>query len=427
MTTRRDFLKAVAATPFVGPTGLASDNTSARDELRKLCTEGLKARSGRTGTSHEDELIRAANERLNHELGVIHGLRLSEFFLVLADIHRLATKNKLRPTVVGPAAGSLVMYALGLSAVCPLRHGLLFDRFLDREQTTAPSITLLVHGEGAEHLIQSVRHCRRQCGPAATWPQHRAFSTGWSRDGGRPDDATVDILSYLGLSVVRQTLELVHQSGKSNLDLEGIPEDDLPTLALFRRGDTEDIFQFQSSGMQDFLRTVQPASLADLAATIALYRPGPIREGVAEAFATGSKSSLELRYRHPELESAIEDTRGVLVYDEQIMAILHQLGGLGLGEGFSLIKAVRKWRHKTTSLYRARFCSGARRRGLAHGDATAIFDELADASKQTFCKAHATVYARLAYDMAFPKVHFPDEFEQTNRAVSMKGQRPESF
>ncbi|MSR55918.1 MAG: twin-arginine translocation signal domain-containing protein [Gemmataceae bacterium] len=416
MDSRRHFLKkaALAAVTATLPASLADARGAATDlaRLRTHCLAGLLDRYGER--NHRDPAIMS---RLDRELAIIDDLHLSDFFLVLAESRRVAARGGYPPTVVGAAAGSLVVHALGLSPVCPLGHRLLFDRFLAKSQRTAPSVAILVTVESAQETVRSIRDRHAQVGIDDLDRPFRALKRKWRPNaGGQSSWATLDVHSYFGLSVTRKAIQLVDQRGHSTIRFDDLPKNDPQTLALFRSGSTDGVFQFQTTGMQNILRKLKPARFDDLVAAIALYRPGPIYDGIVAAY-IDQKPRMPALIAHRLIEDVVTETREMLIYDEQAMEILHRVGGVDLADGFHLVKATRTRNHAVIADNRERFILGAHRLGTNRHDANMIFDCVVSAGKHTFCKAHATVYAWLAYGMAFLKVHFPSEFREACHAT----------
>ena len=220
-------------------------------------------------------------------------------------------------------------------------------------------------------------------------------------------------MDFLGLS----TLTLLHDAvahirateGKT-LALDQIPLDDARTYELFGDGQTLGVFQFESSGMRDTLRKAKPKRFDDLIALNALYRPGPLRGGVIDDFIARKHGRVQISYEVPELEPILNDTYGVIAYQEQVMRIASDLAGFTMGEADMLRKAMGKKDASAMQAQRKRFVEGAVERGIQQQKATGIFDLMEYFAGYGFNKSHSTTYALLAYQTAYLKANYPRHF-----------------
>lgn len=403
MTTKLESLKPTRTMPFLGSTNHVGEEqvrgSGPADRLRMLCTLGL-----------EDQESSGQN-RLDHELAVIHQLGLDDFFLALVDIHRFATSHGHLMTVEGPAVSSLVVYLLGLSPVNPLHHRLLFERFLDPDQAFAPNRKFIISEGGQEEVV---RYARANFGwddaekEDLPW---RAFSQEWqSPSGGKSDRATIDVLVHPGLTVLKRTVALIQEGGRSEELPSRLPDNDGKTFALFRHGDTEDIDQFRTSRGQELLRKVKPAGIDDLTAVWSLCHEVQFENGVASAYLDQRAGQAAPSYPHQWLKEILGETHGVLLYHEQVMEIVHRLAGLKLRDGNVLVMEVCRSRQERIDTFRGQFVAGAAENKIDPGVANSIFDWIINGAGYTTCKANNTISATLAYQMAYLKAHHSEAF-----------------
>ncbi len=220
----------------------------------------------------------------------------------------------------------------------------------------------------------------------------------------------MDFLGLATLTVIDDTVKLVRQHRQVELKLEDIPLDDAATYALFSRGATSGIFQFESHGMREILRRYQPTRFEDLIALNALYRPGPIQGGMIDDFIARKHGQRAVTYDLPELKEIMEETYGVMVYQEHVMQIASRVAGFSLGEADILRRAMGKKKAKEMAAQREKFIAGCRRNHVNEKKAARIFDLMEQFAGYGFPKAHSTAYALLAYQTAYFKTHYPVEF-----------------
>jgi DNA polymerase-3 subunit alpha len=220
----------------------------------------------------------------------------------------------------------------------------------------------------------------------------------------------MDFLGLTTLTVLRDTVKLVRQNRGEELDLDGLPLDDAPTYALFSRAETSGIFQFESHGMRDILRKYQPARLEDLTALNALYRPGPIQGGMIDDFIQRKHGKKRVTYELPEVKDILEETYGVILYQEQVMQIANRLAGFSLGDADILRRAMGKKKPEEMAKQKEKFLTGCAARNVPPKKAERIFDLMAEFAGYGFNKSHSCAYALLAYQTAYLKVHYPVEF-----------------
>jgi DNA polymerase III subunit alpha len=193
--------------------------------------------------------------------------------------------------------------------------------------------------------------------------------------------------------------------------MDTLPLDDAKTYELFSAGLTDGVFQFESSGMKDILRKFKPSSVEHLTALNALYRPGPIGGGMIEDFIKRKHGSRKIEYELPELKPVLEETYGVIVYQEQVMQIANIVAGYSLGEADLLRRAMGKKKPEEMAAQREKFLSGARAKGFKdEKKITRIFDLMEQFAGYGFNKSHSAAYAVLAYRTAYLKAQHPQYF-----------------
>src|ERR1700690_1709903 len=220
----------------------------------------------------------------------------------------------------------------------------------------------------------------------------------------------MDFLGLTTLTVLDDAVRLIKQNRGIDVELATLPLDDKATYALFTRGDTTGIFQFESHGMRDILRRYQPTRLEDLTALNALYRPGPIQGGMIDDFIARKHGKKKVAYDLPALEEILSETWGVILYQEQVMQIANRLAGFSLGDADLLRRAMGKKKVEEMAAQREKFLTGCAARKVLAKKAEKIFDLMAEFAGYGFNKSHSCAYALLAYQTAWLKTHYPVEF-----------------
>ena len=220
----------------------------------------------------------------------------------------------------------------------------------------------------------------------------------------------VDFLGLRTLTVLHDAAELVEKSHGVKLDIENLPLDDEATYKLFSRGETIGIFQFESTGMRDYLRKLRPSSLEDLIAMNALYRPGPLGARMVDDFIDRKHGRRRIVYDHPALEPILKSTYGIIVYQEQVMRIASELAGFTLGEADLLRRAMGKKKAEVMEEQREKLVSGAMERGIDLTAAENIFEQMAYFAGYGFNRSHSAGYALVAYQTGYLKARYPAEF-----------------
>ncbi|MCC7499324.1 MAG: DNA polymerase III subunit alpha [Bryobacterales bacterium] len=220
----------------------------------------------------------------------------------------------------------------------------------------------------------------------------------------------MDFLGLTTLTIVTDALESIHKYRGIQLEIEEIPLDDAKTYEIFSKGYTSGVFQFESDGMRDIMRRYQPARIEDLCALNALYRPGPIQGGMIDDFIARKLGKKEVSYDFAELKPILEETYGVIVYQEQVMQISNRLAGYSLGDADILRRAMGKKNVEEMVEQRERFVQGAVARGFDVKKSEKLFDLMQQFAGYGFNKSHSAAYAYLAYVTAYLKAHYPVEF-----------------
>jgi DNA polymerase-3 subunit alpha len=219
----------------------------------------------------------------------------------------------------------------------------------------------------------------------------------------------MDFLGLKNLTIIQETLESLKKQG-IEIDFEKIPEDDKETFSMLKQGDSIGVFQLESSGMKKVLKGVQPESIEDLTAVVALYRPGTIKAGGIEEYINRKNGTTKVSYPHPKLETILKNTYGVIVYQEQVMQIANTLAGYSMAEADTLRKAIGKKIPEIMKSQRSIFVEKALNNGVEKETAEKVFDLIEYFAGYGFNKAHAVSYATIAYRTAYLKTHYPKEY-----------------
>ena len=475
--------------------------------LRYLCDEGVRNIYGDITTDLQG--------RLDHELDVIQKMGFAGYFLITMDFVKYAKDNGIP---VGPgrgsAAGSLVSYALDITTIDPMRHKLLFERFLNPDRISLPDIDIDFcierRGEVIDYIKQqygdnsvtqiitfgkmkarqAVRDVGRvlgfsfgevdkvakmiPIGPFVTLQQalsqspdmreaaegkykelidHALTLEGMNRHASThaagvvvtPGDLTdftplfktntgditsqydmkglealgllkMDFLGLRNLTVIDHTIKLLKQRGVK-IDIAKIDMEDSSVYKLFAKGITTGVFQFESSGMREFLKKLKPTQIEDLIAMNALYRPGPMEN--IDNFIKRKHGKKKITYIHPALEHILEETYGIIVYQEQVMQIAHEIAKFSLAEADIMRRAMGKKIKELMDEMKTEFINGAIANGINRKTAEDIYTLIEKFAKYGFNKSHSTAYAYVAYQTAWLKTHYPAEFMAANLTSEM--------
>ena len=462
------------------------------------------------------------DDRLQYELEIIKKNGAERYFLFIQDVVNYAEKEL--GALVGPgrgtSAGSLVAYCLGITKIDPLKHDLLFERFMCPDRQMLPDIDLDFDEEGRSHVIEwlndkygkdycahiisystfstrtafsSVAQVKQlpadaakaihqaipvyspyypktmdnaikyspelrklvrsagqtiqnaicdtkvlegtikgtgvhACGfivsdsPISDWapvcvqedPDEEGKTIRCTQYDGRTIEKTglikFDFLSLKTLSQLKKICERIKVKTGKDFDMEKIPLDDQKTLELFQRGDTEDIFQYETHGMQKCLRELHPTTFEDLVLLNVMYRPG-IMENIP-LLIKRKKDVSKIRYAIPNMEKYLHDTYGILVYQEQLMLLSRLIADFNRGESDALRKAMGKRKQDKLAELKLKFIKGGMNNGYKKSTLERIWKDWEHKGMYAFNKAHAVCYSWLGYQMGYLKANYPEVFNQ---------------
>jgi DNA polymerase-3 subunit alpha len=457
-------------------------------------------------------------ERLFRELEVINNMGFAGYFLIVADFTKWAKENGIP---VGPGRGSgpgsLVAYALNITDLDPLVHGLLFERFLNPERVSMPDFDIDFCIEGRDRVIEYViqKHGQESVSQIITYGTMAAKAVvrdvgrvlglgygfvdkiaklipfelgmtlekaldqepllrerygqeeevrtlidlalkleGVTRNVGKhaggiviapgkltdfvplycePNDSAhpvtqfdkddveavglvkFDFLGLKTLTIIDKALQVINENlknkGEQIIDISLIQLDDVDTFNTLKTSQSTAIFQLESHGMRDLIKRLQPDCFDDLMALIALFRPGPLQSGMVEDFINRKHGRAKVIYPHPALEPILRPTYGVIVYQDQVMQIAQVLAGYTLGAADILRRAMGKKKPEEMAKQREIFCKGANEKQQVGAElANHIFDLMEKFAGYGFNKSHSASYAKIAYQTAWLKTHYPAAF-----------------
>lgn len=219
-----------------------------------------------------------------------------------------------------------------------------------------------------------------------------------------------DFLGLKTMTLVQDTLDIIADQGKTPPDLDNLRLDDPAVFDLYSRGDTDGIFQVESSGMRKYLHMLHPSTFEDIIAMLALYRPGPLGSGMVDEFIKRKHGEVPVTYPLPSLEACLKDTYGVIVYQEQVMQIAQIVARYTLGGADLLRRAMGKKKAEEMAKQRSIFVEGARGNDVPEEKANEIFDLMEKFAEYGFNKSHSAAYALVSYYTAYLKAHYKHEF-----------------
>ena len=228
-----------------------------------------------------------------------------------------------------------------------------------------------------------------------------------------------DFLGLKTLSILDQAVNTINRDAETPLDLRRLPLTCADTYRLIRGGHTAAVFQLESRGMRDLIARLQPDRFNDLVVLMALFRPGPLQSGMVDDFIERRHGRAEVRYLHPMLEPILQETRGVILYQEQVMEIARSLGGFTMGGADVLRRAMGKKKPEEMTKLRAQFIQGATERDIKPPMAGKIFDLMEKFSGYGFNKSHSVAYALITYHTAWLKCHHPAAFMAAALSLEM--------
>ncbi|HJR26726.1 MAG TPA: DNA polymerase III subunit alpha [Acidimicrobiales bacterium] len=220
----------------------------------------------------------------------------------------------------------------------------------------------------------------------------------------------MDFLGLRNLDVITDTLEIIRTTRGIELDIDELPLDDEATLALLCRGDSIGVFQLEGGPMRALMRALAPSSFEDVAALVALYRPGPMAANMHNDYADRKNGRKEVEYFHPEAEELLADTYGLMIYQESVMRVAQKFAGYSLAEADSLRKAIGKKQRAGMAKEKKAFVDGVERTGYDRALGTSLFDIIEQFADYAFNKSHSFGYGLIAYQTAYLKAHHPAEY-----------------
>ena len=500
----------------------AGNDSSTEDILKAQAQKGLVDYQQKISGGERE----AYQNRLDTEIETINRMGFAGYFLIVADFVQWARDNDVP---VGPGrgsgAGSLVAFALGITRLDPIVHGLLFERFLNPERVSLPDFDIdfcmvgrdrvieYVSGRyGAEKVAQIItyntlaaRAVVRDVGRVMGMPygfcdtlaklvpfevgmtlekalaqddelrrryRNEAEVTqlidngrrleGLPRNAGKhagglviapeaiaefsplywepgmaqavtqfdKDDLEAiglvkfDFLGLRTLTVIDWATSLANETrqkkGEPPIDLEALTPDDSKVYRLICTGKTTALFQLESRGMQELIQRLQPDQFEELVALVALFRPGPLQSGMVDDFINRKHGREPVVYLHDRIQSVLEPTYGVILYQEQVMEIARELSGFSLGSADLLRRAMGKKKPEEMERQRQIFIDGATERGIAQGSAAHIFSLIEKFAGYGFNKSHSAAYALLSYQTAWLKTYYPAEFMSAALSADME-------
>ena len=391
-----------------------------------------------------DSLTVEVSDRLKYELKIIKHRGASGYFLFLQDV--VNTAQSELGVWIGPgrgsAAGCLVCYCLGITKIDPLRHDLLFERFLNPDGILFPDIDIDTDNDGRERIMSWLQQkygkecCAHiatgkglhQCGfvvadepisnmvPISTLVVEVSSGRRITFNCVQNDDIESSGLikyDFVGLETLTQLKEicgLVKMKEGKDLDVEKIPIDDNRTMIIFQKGQTDDIFLFSSNEMKRYLQDFHPTRFEDLVILNCLYRPGSMDDIAAVIKQKKSKNLIE--YIIPSMESVLNNTYGIIVYQEQIMMLSRLIANFNKSESALLRMAIGMFKKEMLPALKNQFIRGGTKNGYKKTALEKLWNEIENKGKYAFNKSHSACYTWLAYQMAYLKANFPKEFAQ---------------
>lgn len=396
------------------------------------------------------------DDRLQFELEIIKKNGAERYFLFIQNVVNYAEKEL--GALVGPgrgsAAGCLAAYCLGITKIDPLKHDLSFERFMCPDKRVVPDIDLDIDEEGrtrviewlekkygkecCAHIVTFSRSSTKEldgiiqgvgvhaCGlvisenPISDWapvctqedPNVEGKIIRCTQYDGRTIEETglikFDFINHHTLSLLKAICERIKANTGRNIDIEKIPINDQMTFELFQQGKTEDVFLYETRGMQHYLRKLHPTTFKDLVILNVMYRPGMVED--LPSLIKRKKGKCKISYAIPTMEKYLHETYGIVIYQEQIMMLSRLLADFNRGDSNTLREALCKKEIEVLSVLKPKFIEGGLRNGHKKSVLEKIWKDWEEKGLYVFNKAHAVCLTWLAYQMAYLKAHYPDEF-----------------
>jgi DNA polymerase-3 subunit alpha len=218
----------------------------------------------------------------------------------------------------------------------------------------------------------------------------------------------MDFLGLANLTILGKAVDIIRETRGVEIDLQALPDGDAKTYATLWEGQTFGVFQLESSGMRRYIQELKPTDIKDLAAMVALYRPGPMQH--IPTYTQAKHKLADIRYPHPDLADILDETYGVIVYQDQVLLIAQKFAGYTLGEADVMRKAMGKKIPAVMAAEEERFVAGAKANGYSEAQANQVFKLIEPFAGYAFNKAHAVCYANIAYQTAYLKANYPAEY-----------------
>ncbi|MDR0974638.1 MAG: DNA polymerase III subunit alpha [Ruminococcus sp.] len=459
--------------------------------LSALAKKGMEKRFG-------ENLSKVQTDRLSYELEVIIRMGFADYFLIVWDFVKFARSMGI-PVGLGRGSGvgSFTAYCIGITGIDPIKHQLLFERFLNPERVTLPDIDvdfghdrrheiieyavkkygetrvagivtfMTIKGKSAVREASRVLHISAKTADyiAKQIPINETLKALKNENGewieqdnqikkfldaaqlieGFPKnisthasgivlaDAPITdyapVINTSGIKMTQFTMGYLEDVGLVKMDVLGlkhltiiddclkqiknfnensIPLDDKKTYQMIASGQTLGVFQFESEGFMSVLMRLAPENIGDLIAVNALFRPGPMDS--IKNFIDARHGKIRRRFLHPLIDGILDETYGIIVYQEQVMQIVQKLAGFSLGRADILRRAMAKKKSGIIESERIEFLNGADKNNVPRNVSESIYDEIEKFSSYAFNKSHAVAYAYIAYRTAYLKCHFPAEY-----------------
>jgi DNA polymerase-3 subunit alpha len=488
--------------------------------MAQVARDGLVERMGVADYGAIDATYQ---ERLEYEIQMMHQMGFAAYFLVVWDYIKFARDHSIP---VGPgrgsAAGSLVAYAMGITNIDPVHHGLLFERFLNPERKSMPDvdtdfciekreqvIDYVTEKYGKDHVAQIITFNRMtskavlkdvarvldipygesdkmaklipvargkpaklkvmisdetpakefkekydsgESVPGTNVTYRRWIDMAMTIEGTnktfgmhaagvvisadpldeivplqRNNDGAVitqyymedieavgllkmDFLGLRNLTMIQKAVDYIEQNHQIKIDLDTLPVDDPATYELLSRGELGGVFQLESSGMRQIVRDLKPSGLDDISSVLALYRPGPLDAGLIPKFINRKHGREKIDYAHKILEPILQETYGIMVFQEQIMKIAQDMAGYSLGEADLLRRAMGKKKIAEMQKHRSIFIDGAKQKGVPEKLSDELFEQMVKFAEYCFNKSHSMAYGYVTYQTAYLKANYPVEY-----------------
>ncbi len=354
--------------------------------------------------------------RIESELSIIKEKDVAWYFLLIADYVQFANDNNIW---IGPgrgsAAGSIVNYCLGITKVDPLAQGLIFERFFNVDSMGLPDIDLDFELGGREKIITYLKHQYGQANVVEVKNEQGVTHAATIAISNNPlpeilslnnalDCLTIDLLSWNYLTHLKSVVNDIEKRTGQVLNLEQINLNDPKAMEIFQQGNTDGILYFEAKSMQDILQNYEPQNFNDLVVLFALFRPSMFDQVTR---LIGLKHGELLKLVPEEIKEIVEESYGLIVYQEQIMKIVHQIASFSYEQADALRKALGKKQHEKIAEFKARFLELGTLNGHAEEVLTQIWEEILIAGPNVFNKSHSVCYTQLAVQLAYVKAYYP--------------------